>query len=801
MPPTSSQTESVDTNGQEPQDASKFHEDLPACQFCRKKKSRCSRTQPCVECTRSGVECVYDERRMKPGLRTGAMDQLYRRMETLENMFLGQEFLWQQMWKTMYPNEALSASNERSTNIEDLARRRDELKSALLRSSSSLDQREEEAESPSRPTKRRRCAPTTAPFIPVSVDDDTDGLLSTEIMTELVSFYFVNIHPWIPILHVTRFWERMQSPDERPRISCILHAIIAVCVRFSQSKELDTGTKASVAEQSRKRVILASTDCYSVEHLQALIIIAFETIERGRGPSSWSIVGSTIGAVNQLQLGVEEDVLYRSTNSGESLIRRMVFLPPSRSWSEAEERRRIFWAVFLMDRFCSVSTGREVSLASDLKRRLPCEGAVWEKETEVCAPFFGISDSKDTAATSSLLNSGAINSDDLPIGGFAYNIEATESLTLVTNFFLDHPFIVADAEKARIWMMKFKELDLRLIQWKLYLPRRWREASVLNSDGVMDPNLTLAHITHNTAVILLHQAIAYPPPHWNNCSIKLPSTSSAETCLEAASEIATIGQQFLSLSPIFTNPQFSFCLFIAGRMLLAHARYNQVIVPPALDILIAGLLEISQRWTGRNDNIGSTGNNLASTFAKRLVDAQNDSSTARRPSLDIRQTACWDGSKEQPPAQLPTGTSPFQPGMHKPRASNGEHHSEDMRRQSPHEPYGLDPFSLAFPPLPPSFQQGFPIFSASDPLSVYGQSDVYQANSQLNMQSQDPHLSMWQDANAAFGSDMTLQADLAQVFNPTPNSGQRISRYGVVHIESQESDKDSRDFPTDSING
>lgn len=326
---------------------------------------------------------------------------------------------------------------------------------------------------------------------------------------------------------------------------------------------------------------------------------------------------------------------------------------------------------------------------------------------------------------------------------------------------------------------------------------------MLNSDGVMDPNLTLAHITHNTAVILLHQAIAYPPPHWNNCSIKLPSISSAETCLEAASEIATIGQQFLSLSPIFTNPQFSFCLFIAGRMLLAHARYNQVIVPSALDTLIVSLLEISQRWTGRNETIGSIGDNLASTFAKRLSDAQNDSSAARRPSLDIRQTAYWDESKEQPPAQLPTGTSPFQPGVHKPGASNGEPHAGDMRRQSPQEPYGLDPFSLAFPPLPPSFQQGFPIFSASDPLSVYGQSDVYDGNAQLNMQSQDPRLGMWQDANAAFGNDITsLQADLAQVFNPTPNPGQRISRYGAVHVGSQEPDKGSRDFPTaDNVNG
>ena len=57
----------------------------------------------------------------------------------------------------------------------------------------------------------------------------------------------------------------------------------------------------------------------------------------------------------------------------------------------------------------------------------------------------------------------SIDNED-SIGGFAYNIEATESLVLVTNFFLHHAFIVGDAEKARIWLMKFKELDLRLIQ-------------------------------------------------------------------------------------------------------------------------------------------------------------------------------------------------------------------------------------------------------------------------------------------------------------------------------------------------
>lgn len=61
--------------------------------------------------------------------------------------------------------------------------------------------------------------------------------------------------------------------------------------------------------------------------------------------------------VEQLQLSVEEEHLSSHSQFGETLIRRIAFLKSSTSWREAEERRRVFWAVFLMDRFCSVSTG------------------------------------------------------------------------------------------------------------------------------------------------------------------------------------------------------------------------------------------------------------------------------------------------------------------------------------------------------------------------------------------------------------------------------------------------------------
>lgn len=172
--------------------------------------------------------------------------------------------------------------------------------------------------------------------------------------------------------------------------------------------------------------------------------------------------------VEQLQLSIEEDSVHGRGRPGETLIRRMAFLNPSSCWREAEERRRVFWTVFLMDRFCSVSTGWNVSLTTaDVRRRLPCEGTLWQRETEVRAPYFGVSDAKGMVQHRPLLLDRQTETDPVEedsIGGFAYCIEATESLALVSNFFVQQPLDVRNVEETQIWLMRFKELDLRLVQ-------------------------------------------------------------------------------------------------------------------------------------------------------------------------------------------------------------------------------------------------------------------------------------------------------------------------------------------------
>ncbi|GAA91828.1 C6 transcription factor [Aspergillus luchuensis IFO 4308] len=743
---------------------------------------------------RSDVVCVYDDRRTKPGLRAGAVDQLYRRVETLENMFLGQEMLWQQMWQSLFPNtEPPRCLAKGTTAATTLAERREQLKSSVL-DSAKLATKRSSTEANTDDSAPPECAPPQAKrtrvenelvyhAVALEFESRVASPLPDAVLTELVDFYFTNIHPWIPILHVKKFRERMRSPEERVHINCILHAIVSVCARFSQNKQYDdTLDMKEIAKKSRQEVILQSTETFSVENLQAQVIVAFETINRGRGPSSWSIIGSMAGTVEQLQLGVEEDDLYRVKGMEERLIRRMVFLTPSRSWSEAEERRRVFWAVFLMDRFCSVSTGWKISLRNaDVKRRLPCEGALWEKEQDVCTPYFGISDIRNTSLSNS--HSATIDGrEEQAIGAFAYIIEATESLALVTNFYLHHAFLINDASKARLWLVKFKELDLRLIRWKIHLPPKWREACVLNEQRVMDPNLTLAHITHNTAVILLHQGIAYPPAHWQKCPIRLPSASSADTCLEAASEIATIADQFLSFSPIFTNPQFSFCLFIAGRTLLAHARHNRVPPSPALNTLIANLMEISQRWTRQHD--GSQAHqedSLAFKFATRLTEAQQNRACVSRPSLDIRTTAYSDESKEEMYKDL-VGTKPDDPPEYE---SLGEPLQLAPFPSQQTTGCSFDPFSLAFPPLPPAFQQGFSP-TGLDPFSFYNMQLPSDPSISSPLEARSHESGSRHDSESSMTS--LMPTDISHLFDVTSSPGQRISYYG-----------NTRDLTKDSV--
>ncbi|KAL5390747.1 hypothetical protein PMIN03_007921 [Paraphaeosphaeria minitans] len=219
----------------------------------------------------------------------------------------------------------------------------------------------------------------------------------------------------------------------------------------------------------------------STESLQALILIIFDYLGDGEGVRAWPLVGSLTRTVDYLQLTTE-----LISCPGGALMTSLQIVPPLKDWTAQEERRRLFWVIFLLDRFCSVSTGWNTSLTSeDVHRRLPADGGYFTREELVSTPFFGIWSKAVCRIGRSLANVPAQYNEEDPVtepaqgptpgsaaglidssklGAFAYCAEATESLSQVTTFFLQQKINWQDKEHAIGWLTRFKELDLRLVQ-------------------------------------------------------------------------------------------------------------------------------------------------------------------------------------------------------------------------------------------------------------------------------------------------------------------------------------------------
>lgn len=192
-------------------------------------------------------------------MRPGAIESLNRRLATLEQMFVGQgiilkPFLDRALQETKSDLKQLSL-------IEQL----EKLKSDYLRLGDSLNVPDVGRDQP---------PPTPSTLLPLTLDS---SLLSSSVLDEIVNWYFDHIHPWIPILHVRFFRENLREPRKRQHFKIILDAIVSLCLRFLPGS-LDGAQVREICLKCRHSVILQSMEKFSVESLQALVIVAFDIV-------------------------------------------------------------------------------------------------------------------------------------------------------------------------------------------------------------------------------------------------------------------------------------------------------------------------------------------------------------------------------------------------------------------------------------------------------------------------------------------------------------------------------------------
>ncbi|UNI13368.1 hypothetical protein JDV02_000118 [Purpureocillium takamizusanense] len=632
-------------------------EETPACQSCRKKKSKCSRQQPCSQCVKSGVECTYEDKRLKGGIKTGVVERLNQRIDALESMFLGQGILMQQFMDAgrsrVGPPTSPGRSNSEGEHPTILRMHTDRLKQALQSAAANADSDHDGqggGRLPELGTKRKRSFEAYAAPKRIHTTS-TEDLCSLNPLPKQVddtlTTYFKVVHPWLPVLHPSTFLRRARDPNRSDGVTLIIRAIVAVAAKHVVKTDAEEVSDLSeYAEVCRQGVTSTATEANSIEAVQALLLITFDTLGSGRSSSPWSLISLVTRKVEDLQLNAEDSA--RGDSFAEFFMTSPPVLQPATTWLETEERRRVFWAAFLMDRFCSIMTSTAPAISSkSIRRRLPCDGCMWESDQCVETSYFKLDDQpqvEDSAApeeTSPFPPPYATKEGPNGVGGLAYTIEATESLSLITKFNLRHSLEHGDANRLSAWLTRFRQLDSRLLQWELCLTHRWRDVRVVN--GYIDPNLTLAHMTHNAAIIMLHRRLAHPPPQSKAWLSGLVSAASKEACVMAAMKIDKISRRYLAVSEGIAPHQFTFCLFVAGQVLLAQASYYAVRPPDEVSSIISSLNEVSRRLSA-----DSQANNICpESPATKLARALAEQRDRDLPSYQAEPSA------SRPPQQTP----------------------------------------------------------------------------------------------------------------------------------------------------
>ena len=70
-------------------------------------------------------------------------------------------------------------------------------------------------------------------------------------------------------------------------------------------------------------------------------------IGNGEPLKAWPVIGSLTRTVEYLQLSVEDE----DRKKRAALLRPLPSLPAPYNWVEEEERRRVFWNIFILDRY------------------------------------------------------------------------------------------------------------------------------------------------------------------------------------------------------------------------------------------------------------------------------------------------------------------------------------------------------------------------------------------------------------------------------------------------------------------
>ena len=410
-----------------------------------------------------------------------------------------------------------------------------------------------------------------------------------DLLSSLVDLYFKHINPWSPILDrqatfdILATYSNMSEPNQ-----VLMLAIANTTLRFSHDPRLTPDFSRQISDSARQTVQLHALHYPSVKSLQALLIMAVDVLGGAQLSLGFDILSLLANIIVQLGLCQERSsFLAPPVSALPSAYTPSYALVQPASWTEDEERRRLFWMLYALDRYACVATTTMDFVLSDAEvdRALPCRYDLFSGNKPVETKWFRSADSTE-----------AVVNHPQNLGSFSYHCEVLRILSRIHRFLRQTIDINSLAEVNR-WRETYRILDSDLNHWLHSLPGEYGKISQLcHSDpGSRISNWIMLHASFVTCVIRLHSAAAYPT---SRSHIFTASHIAVQRCLSAVESLREIAQDVVSGSMLdLLGPPFAFSLWISARLLLVHAATTESNVDmPKMLFFLTTLESMGQRW-------------------------------------------------------------------------------------------------------------------------------------------------------------------------------------------------------------
>ncbi|KAB5543150.1 hypothetical protein GE09DRAFT_968709 [Coniochaeta sp. 2T2.1] len=504
-----------------------------SCVQCRSRKLKCDRKRPrCERCARQNERCTYPETKQRGLGRRRTVRELEERIEELEGLLRNASL---NAGSTSSEQEGRGLSQGLPPSIEDFGLFNfDDLSDQHLSTEplSGLD-------------------PAVQPVVPEPLNQLIDlgfseQLPSFEMIDELTTLYFHNIHPGAPMLHQATYTAGLRLPPHMRPVMCLQYIVMASAAATS-----DKHRHLSEPFYRRARVYAEADELKgqgeistTVGHAQAWCLIsAYEC----------HVYALFTRASTSLCRGVRIAQMLRLHQLDAQIPEAMQLgLPPPKNQVEAEERRRTWWVVFLADRFLTSITGWPSLIdESHIRTKLPASEEAFASGTdEATVPLSkGLQDLRQDRESH--------------VSPFAIRILAANELLHA----LDHgarqlqdddPGGIQDS----VYWQRHKEIDENLGILTVYLPENLQ---IFRNPRSLDA--ILVHICTNMANIHLHRtALRLMQRH--SLDDRLVARSQSRLLPAADGIVAVFRAAGDGVGTAIRNPLLSFAAYMASCVFL-----------------------------------------------------------------------------------------------------------------------------------------------------------------------------------------------------------------------------------------